>query len=178
MAGCISVASWAKRGVAGSRSSGLAGRMTWFLIPSLVVALLWITVPEAPFSQFNLRRIADLTDIRNALETYRKDHGSYPATPNAAWLGLYNPWGAETRNWVPGVTPRYIATLPRDPRRNTDPFGQYLYRSDGADYKLISLYPGYDCLDVVTARPELADPPRGGRRCHAFGYWSPGAANW
>ena len=156
----------------------IAARIAWFLLPSLVVAAIWIALPRAAFSPLHLRRIADLTDVRNALEAYRRDHKLYPVTPKAGWLGLYNGWGAESADWVPGLVPRYSAVLPRDPRRNTDPFGQYLYRSNGTDYKLITLYPGYDCMDVVKARPDLADPQRGGKRCHAFGYWSPGAADW
>jgi hypothetical protein len=160
------------------QASELAVRISWFLILPLAVAAFWLAIPSSSFTPFNLRRIADLTDLRNALEAFRQDNKSYPKTPDAAWLGLYNGWGAGTPDWVPGLATRYIALLPRDPRRNTDPFGQYLYRSDGTDYKLITLYPGYDCLDVLRARPELIDPPRGGRRCHAFGYWSPGAATW
>jgi hypothetical protein len=161
--------------------SKVAVGVLWFLFPSLLVAAIWLALPRPPFSQFNLRRIAHLTDLRNALEAYRKDHQLYPETPASAWLGLYNGWGGESSDWIPGLAPRYIAVLPRDPRRNADPFGQYLYRSDGADFKLLTLYPGYDCLQVTTARPDLADPLRGGKgpyRCHAFGYWSPGAAAW
>lgn len=152
-----------------------------FVVPSMLVGAIWLVVSSGGINPTAAQRIADLTDLRNALAAYHKEHNAYPTTPSGGWLGLYNAWGPSSPNWVPDLAPRYISALPRDPRRNPDPTAQYLYRSDGKDYKLLTFYPGVDCEGVANVRPDLLDALRGGKgpyRCHAYGYWSPGAASW
>jgi hypothetical protein len=70
--------------------------------------------------------------------------------------------------------PAYLAELPRDPRYSDRPDQQYLYMSNGRDYKLISHQPD-DVAAVRQIHPELTDPVRDG---WAYGYWTDGAAGW
>jgi hypothetical protein len=72
------------------------------------------------------------------------------------------------------LVPEYLEQLPRDPRGNDVPDQQYLYRSDGKDYKLISHSPE-DYTFVRASRPELIDPVREG---WAYGFWTEGAVGW
>ena len=117
-------------------------------------------------------RLADLGILRRALESYRADHGAYPVSQGFA--GLYSSFGASGPDWIKGLVPGYLAQLPRDPRLNDDPANQYLYASDGKDFKLLAHHPE-DCPDVRQERPELVDPVRG---CFAYGFWTEGAKAW
>lgn len=122
-------------------------------------------------------RLADLSAIKTALEAYRAENGAYPASEGGGteWNGRL--WAGADGAWIPGLAPKYIAALPTDPRDAVTPYMQYVYRSDGQNYKLLALFPE-DCSTTVGERRELADPVRNARRCSAYGYWTPGAANW
>lgn len=127
------------------------------------------------------RRIEDLTVISDALKSFRKNTGRYPTTPAGDWVGLHNAWGRSQEDWIEGLVPEYLAALPRDPRRDANGSHQYLYRSDGLDFKVLTFYPEDDCAYVKRHRPELLDPIRGGSgqyQCHAYGFWSSGGARW
>jgi len=116
--------------------------------------------------------VADLTAIKDALAKYHADHGAYPESE--AFDGLYSKFGASKADWIPGLVPEYLPGLPRDPRRSDDKDCQYLYMSDGRDYKLVSYSPP-DCQAVAAIRPDLIDPAV---KCAYYGYWTPGAAAW
>ncbi|MGC4071642.1 MAG: hypothetical protein QM760_03860 [Nibricoccus sp.] len=64
--------------------------------------------------------------------------------------------------------------MPEDPRGSHESAQQYLYTSDGRDYKIIAHGPE-DCSLVVARTPSLADPRR---TTWAYGYWTEGAAAW
>ena len=118
-------------------------------------------------------RLGHLSAIREALAAHHDAHGTYPKS-SGGWDGLYTSWGVSTREWIPGLVPAYLAELPRDPRYSDRPDQQYLYMSNGRDYKLISHQPD-DVAAVRQIHPELTDPVRDG---WAYGYWTDGAAGW
>jgi prepilin-type N-terminal cleavage/methylation domain-containing protein len=89
------------------------------------------------------RRVRDLTEVRNALELYYADHGSYPNTGGASNVYMdpgcasspTDPSDQRTADWVPGLAPTYIGELPRDPKPG--PANScYMYSSDGTSYTL------------------------------------------
>jgi len=125
-----------------------------------------------PFWRDYHRSLADLTQLRGALERYREDTGGYPAT--SEWSGVLTPEGVERRQWIPGLVPTWLSQLPRDPRRSANPLEQYLYRSDGREYKLIA-HGAIDCPRIEARQPGLVDPQR---RCFAYGFWTAGARDW
>ena len=154
------------------------------LLPSLLVIVAYAMAPEqapAP-SPRTFQRVRDLVDLRNAIEAYRADRGRYPESPGpGGWAGLHNAWGVSTPEWIPDLAPRYIAVLPKEPRENANGSNQYVYKSDGTNFKLLVFYPERDCEVITKLRPELRDPIRGGGGpypCHAYGFWSSGAAGW
>jgi hypothetical protein len=61
--------------------------------------------------------------------------------------------------------------LPRDPELSEQGAKQYLYRSDGKDFKLLA----HGVTPVSPAEKKLADPTR---LTWAFGYWTPSAEKW
>jgi hypothetical protein len=116
--------------------------------------------------------------ITDALERYRAEHGAYPASANNGreWNGIG--WKGDPQNWIPDLVPKYLPRIPSDPRNTTIPYAQYIYRSDGTNYKLIALSPE-DCNAVITHRPKYSDPARNsGDQCSAYGVWSKDAAAW
>lgn len=129
----------------------------------------WYTVKRAALQR---QRLADLDALRRALEACKAATGRYPA--NAAFAGFLAGPGKSDPDWIPGLAPRYAPTLPRDPARSDDPAVQYLYHSDGQDFKLLA-HGGGDCALARKTDPALVDPAR---NCWAWGYWTPGAANW
>jgi hypothetical protein len=118
------------------------------------------------------QRATDLANIKNAVESYKNDHGAYPASEG--FEGLYDRTGAMRKDWIRGLVPDYLPRLPRDPRQDNDPSHQYLYNSSGADYKIIAHHPD-DCELASRIIPVMIDPLRG---CLAYGWWSKGAGNW
>lgn len=123
----------------------------------------------------DVQRVSDLVRLNTAIAAYRDKNGSYPHSVNDSWTGRRNAWGPSTDNWIPGLAPVYISELPRDPRNHDDGTQQYMYISNGKDFKLISHLPD-DCETVKNNRPAMIDPARS--PCHAYGFWSPGAAKW
>ena len=117
--------------------------------------------------------LPDILMIKNALEVYYKKNNAYPVSDG--YSGLYSKWGYSGPDWIKGLAPEYLPKLPRDSRNTDNGDEQYLYFSDGKDYKLLSHIPiRSDMLIVRRFYPELLDPARPG---WAFGFWTEGAAN-
>lgn len=116
--------------------------------------------------------LEDLKKIQVALSKYYNDNKKYPIS--IGFDGLYTKYGKAGKDWIPGLVPKYLDTLPRDPRKTIDGNKQYLYKSNGKDYKLIS-HAIEKCKDIVESNPMLIDPTR---ICWAYGYWTKGAKNW
>jgi len=118
------------------------------------------------------KRLEDLTQLKEALEKYHKDYGNYPVS--SGYDGLYTQYGKSGKEWIKGLSPNYIKSLPRDPRNTNNGSQQYLYKSNGKDYKLIA-HGIEDCQSVKLKHLELIDLRRD---CWAYGYWTEGAKTW
>lgn len=118
------------------------------------------------------KSLTDLKQIQTALELYYDANGSYPLSAGG-WSGFYTAWGTPSANWIVGLAPTYIQSLPREPRNTTDPHDQYYYFSTGTDYKLLYHVPHIReyCTFVKSQYPTMVDPMRD---CWAYGYWSSG----
>lgn len=118
----------------------------------------------------NRRRVSDLVTINDALKAYFKKHGAYPA---AEGLGGMAERGAA---WIPGLAPDFLPELPRDPAATAEGGGpQYVYASDGKDYKLlahnVSLV-GSTSVEVLGVKVDRTRQPT--MENASFGYWTPG----
>ncbi|HVY88480.1 MAG TPA: hypothetical protein VG942_06400 [Hyphomonadaceae bacterium] len=117
---------------------------------------------------FNRQRVRDLVSINDAIKAYHAKNGAYPLAKEA---GGFLERG---KNWIPGLSPDYIRDLPRDPAMSSDKNGpQYVYVSDGANYKLlarqISLVGGTN-VEVLGVK---FDPSRQNTAENAaFGFWT------
>jgi hypothetical protein len=125
---------------------------------------------------YNLPPVAlsDLETIKNALQDYHDENSTYPA--NKDFIGLHYNYSGDNENaWIEGLVPKYLPALPRDPAGKGTGRQEYLYRSDGNDYKLICTRPSQmDIYAVMILHPELMDP----RRPRCFGFWTEKATDW
>ncbi|MEY4669061.1 MAG: hypothetical protein RL518_1760 [Pseudomonadota bacterium] len=151
-------------------------RKRLFIASSIILVIVASVVGLRAYHQQHLlsaltsdtnQRISDLRNLEVALMKYKHENGNFPAT-TGGWDGLHSSWGTSSENWIPGLAPKYIDKLPRDPRNNERGDEQYLYWSDGANYKLLAHNAPQADL-VGNAYPEMYDPIRPGR---AFGVWS------
>ena len=120
--------------------------------------------------------LEEIRTLQTALEGYRTEHGSYPKSSKGglAWDGLYSKWGQSTENWIDGLAPHYVSTLPRDWRQSTKPDYQYLYRANGAVYQIRNRRPP-DCELARIILPDFIDPSRD---CWAYAGWVGIARSW
>ncbi len=101
----------------------------------------------------DVRRKADLVQIRTALELYYHTNGSYPL-PSPGWWGgaTTGPCGpGNSTTYIAGLVPTYIPTLPVDPNATADCTG-YLYASDGNNYKLL-IHASYEGTYPTVGQP-------------------------
>ena len=117
----------------------------------------------------NRKRIQDLVTLNDALKAFHARNGAFP---KAEGLAGANERGA---GWIPGLSPDFLPELPRDPLQGAGT--QYVYVSDGANYKLlaqgVSLVGGIN-VEVLGIK---IDPTRNPTPQNAaFGFWTPGFA--
>jgi hypothetical protein len=156
----------------------LMGEVIACLVLALLVLGLAVTFVPAILYPNHAARLTDLLRLKDALKHYRADHGHFPVTHNPDghdWVGIG--WGDAGDNWIPELVPDYLPSVPRDPRNSNVKFAQYLYRSDGQDFKVISLSPE-DCQLTILLNPWLRDETRASPSCGAYGVWTKGAKLW
>ena len=124
----------------------------------------WIQDPRL----LNRKRVSDLVTINDAIKAYHEKKGAYPKAAAGGFL-------ERGKNWIPGLSPEFLAELPRDPANSNDKTGpQYLYVSDGANYKLlahrVSLVGG---TNVEVLGVKLDPSKQNTAENAAFGFWTP-----
>jgi prepilin-type N-terminal cleavage/methylation domain-containing protein len=119
----------------------------------------------------------DLASANKLILVHKGLKGYYP-NGNSSWRG-YTTFGALGNSYIPDVIPAYGTQLGAPTKFSAD--SDYIYYSNGSDYKLIfhdnTSSPSSQklCPQVKAVTPALIDPQRD---CWAWGYWSPGGANW
>lgn len=152
-------------------------------IIGLLASVIMASLNGARAKAKDARRVADMHEIRQALEVYNNDNGGYPNTSNA-WRSQCAAWGGYAADQViPGLVPQYIPSLPRDPDMSGNTCC-YLYRSTGSNFKLLD----YNCSshNLASTKAPL-DPARdgGSDTCRVDGtinttwaVYTPGACTW
>ncbi len=156
-------------------------KLMMFAAASAMMTLISCSPAETPPTQVAEetptleQRTSDLLIINDSLQRYHQANGSYPVSDRAQ--GFASNWGASLGDiWIPGLD---LQPLPRDPARSSAGDGpQYLYISDGTDYKLIAHSTG-DCGPEAVTQSIQIDPRRqNDERCWAYGVWSAGGAEF
>jgi prepilin-type N-terminal cleavage/methylation domain-containing protein len=172
------------------------------LLVVLAIIALLSTVLFAGFDQAREQtrdksRLASLKELQLAIEQYRAQYGTYPATGCGAAAGEFaGPGGpntagsfeectpTESLTYVTGVVPDFITVLPRDSQFELDSNRGFYYRSDGVSYKLM-LRDVVETLTVDSFDHEYARCPSAGGGCPdlasiatTYAVYSLGAESW
>jgi prepilin-type N-terminal cleavage/methylation domain len=145
-------------------------------IIGLISSVVLSSLNTARLKSRTVRSIQDMRELQKALEFYYDAHGSYPSSlgGSGSWDGLHTCWGDASSDWIPGLVPTYISSLPHSPNNSGACDNNYIYNSNGVDYKLIWHNPE-DCDAVQRQYSQLVDPLR---TCWAYGFWTPGAVSF
>lgn len=161
--------------------SSRAGGFT--LIELLVVVAIIGVISSVALASFNssratardTERIAELRQMVKALELYHTEFGAYPST-GGAWhggrAGCYGGHGYGSTGYIPGLVPKFVETLPEDPRASGS--SCYLYRSNGTDYMMLA-HQTIETFDPDIG-PHPMDRPLANQQTIAV--YTPGARNW
>lgn len=144
-------------------------------------------------------RRAALRGLKTALEIYKLESGNYPSSSGcpASWCGEPPTYGNRTQcggsGYIGNLCPNYFENLPRDPFWDpdapTNPSGfSYIYRSDGANYKILA-YGTVETMSSVPTNDNMYDktcvlaPLDGcsaqpGARCQSFAVYTLGGMCW
>lgn len=144
------------------------------LVLAMLAGVLVPIMDESSQRSRSARRKSDLKNLAWALEAYRMANGTYPTT-GGAWQGdapAFGGRGYDQNGYIPGLVPRYIQALPRDPdpRYPSADFG-YAYRSDGLNYKVLA----NKTPEEYPPTNRFQDPKR---PKSAWQVSSPGGYNW
>jgi hypothetical protein len=122
------------------------------------------------------QRIKMFDTVSKALGRYKADMGKYPVESVDGITTSYVGWSQEKnkRTGFNLLVPKYLSIIPKDPRLNDSQYEQYIYISNGKDYKFIAHSPE-DVKAVISSKPSLIDPAR---PTWAYGIWTPGAAKF
>lgn len=113
---------------------------------------------------------SDIANINKAILLYEIDNGAYPGgASTSCWTNI----GSGKGNFIPGLSPKYLAKTPDVPNwDNGSNYYAYCASANGADYKIVRLVVGGTTLSVTESNNNTGlDPNRVGR---GWGVWSSG----
>jgi general secretion pathway protein G len=106
--------------------------MVVILILGLLATLVVQSLRGATDKAKRTKAMADIAELKTALDRYYIDNGSYPSSEQGLQALVTPPsQGTQTANYEEGG---YIRRIPNDPWNNP-----YAYQSDGSNYSLKSL---------------------------------------
>jgi prepilin-type N-terminal cleavage/methylation domain-containing protein len=114
-------------------------------ILGMLATIILTSMGTARAKSRDAKRKADMIQTQKALELYYNTNNGYPDT-GGLWFGagaggcggIHDLSGAS--GYIPNLAPTFLAQLPVDPKGLGAGCAGYNYRSNGADYKLISNY--------------------------------------
>lgn len=117
--------------------------MVVVLIISTLGSVLFFKMSEASAEGRDAERRGELRNLQSALELYKNKNGRYPTrcANGQAWSGQSGTiYACNSGNqYIVGLAPEFIPTLPTDPRLNgTDSGYVYTVNADGTVYKLMA----------------------------------------
>jgi general secretion pathway protein G len=120
-------------------------------IIGLLSSIVLTSLNTARSKSRDTKRIEDLSQLRNALELYRQDHGIYPIVTEdyvsfAEIHSIDSKWKSNTNSLAQALVPNYISSLPIDPTNsnttanwesgNNYSYTYATYNENGKDYDL------------------------------------------
>jgi len=112
---------------------------------------------------------SDMKNTIKFLEMYKAENGAYPLVSGFSFQGT-SPTAAARNQYIPGLVPTYTSSLPISGDSNA----QYVYKSNGTDYKLIRYNAnGIPNSEWKLVPSEMIDTT-GNSNKDRYGYWTPG----
>jgi prepilin-type N-terminal cleavage/methylation domain-containing protein len=137
-------------------------------IIGILASITLVNLSQGRVKARTAKSLAGLAQVNNSILAYHAFNGAYPVS--SGYQGYCSAYGSSLgNNWIPELTTQGFAngTLPIDPRNNGSCWdtgvGQFIYYSNGTDYKLISH--SVESMSGVSAN--LVDPAR---PSYSFGY--------
>lgn len=142
-------------------------------IIGLLSSVVLTSLNSAKVKARNAKRMSDLRQLQLAITLFYENTGAYPST-GGGWRGKPGvdlaacttsgtSWYTGSADWIPGlVTGGYLPSLPTDPGNSTACNTQYIYISNGVDYKLMYHNIAADGGNAFWANSPLRDPRRDG----------------
>ncbi len=131
-------------------------------IIGVLSSIILVSLNTARSKGYDANRKSELRQLQTALQLYHIDHSSYPLTNGQWWSD--SPNGGNRQIWIPGLAPKYMNVLPKDPVYTPNACGgwggTYLYRSDGNNYKLLSHCPQHSSVTRTPKSSTFYDPIR------------------
>ena len=120
--------------------------MVVVVIISVLMGIVYFNVSDSTAQSRDAQRQADLRNLQAAIEAYKFDNGRYPercAVTGESWsgqIGTDYECNNGTNEYIIGLAPKYIRSLPVDPKLNGDDSGYvYTVNTEGTVYKVIAL---------------------------------------
>lgn len=116
----------------------------------------------------DLERKNTLKQLQSALEQYYSDNSAYPST-NSVWYSSEagDAQSNNNGNWIPGLSPDYIPSLPKDPSGGDSPLvgctdnkRAYWYKSNGNEYAILTHCAIENAKELNNPQSPLYDPQR------------------
>lgn len=162
---------WQDRGCFNGLGFTLIELLVVISIIGLLASVVLVSLNNARKKARITKRVVDLKQIQKALELYYNENNGYPVAQPNYWsecAGSSWGWVQKPKNqWIPGLVPAYVASLPADPQMNSsNSTSCYAYLSDGVNYSLLD----HSILEFAAAdytlHPTLIDQARdGGSNC-------------
>ena len=107
-------------------------------IMGLISSIAFVSLQNARAEARDVKRVADIKQVQNALELYYSKYGVYPNTECNVLLPSIVACNSnfDAGDWISELTPEFIKELPNDPLNTTDPPVVYIYsrHSDDMEY--------------------------------------------
>src|SRR5690606_10671264 len=91
--------------------------LTVTVLIAVLVSIATVSYVNASKSTRDSRRKQDLSQMQFALEAHKQTYGEYPETGSGCGAWAY-PGCQSSGDWIIGMVPDYIVSLPRDPKQN------------------------------------------------------------
>ncbi|MBI4224777.1 MAG: type II secretion system protein [Candidatus Sungbacteria bacterium] len=118
-------------------------------IIGVLASIVLASLNSARVKARDARRIADLNQIRTALNFYYDSNNAYPSV--GGWV-----YSISSSAWIPGLSPTYISTVPIDPVNTGCPAGSPW--TGGSAYCYVYGYPQYTFPQTYDLVALLEDP--------------------
>jgi type II secretion system protein G len=100
-------------------------------IIGILSSVVLVSLDSARQKARDAQRIANISQIANAIALYQNDNGGVPPGEDGVEYVNGKP------EWIPGLAPKYISIVPSDPVDNE--IHKFHYSRNGNDYEVISL---------------------------------------